>query len=186
MSRSLCIMVLWLISWLCQASPAPVFKVTELEQHIHQAINLARQGHGVAALSLDKQLTQIARNHSQDMAEQHFFDHINLQGEDATERAKRQGWQDYKQLNEQAFVAGLSENIFQGHLYDKVETVTHNGVPIKKHYYWKTAAQIAQSVVQGWLASPLHRKNLLATRYDRQGIGVAIMDNQVFVTEDLF
>jgi uncharacterized protein YkwD len=162
------------------------FNTAELERQVHRHINLERQRYGLAPLSSDKKLVMIARNHSRDMANQHFFSHINLQGEDSSERGRRQGWNKQKQIDSETFASGLSENIFMTHLYDKVETITRNGIPVKKIFYWQKQDQIVDSIVQGWMNSSGHRENILSPQYDQQGIGIAISGNELYVTEDMF
>ena len=75
---------------------------------------------------------------------------------------------------------GLAENIYQNNLYDSV--TYYNGIP---SYDWNTQEEIAQSTVEGWMDSPGHRKNILTSSYDREGIGVAIATNdKVYITQD--
>ncbi|MGR8933126.1 MAG: CAP domain-containing protein [Gammaproteobacteria bacterium] len=157
-----------------------------MEQLIHRQINRERQNHGLAALAWDKRLADIARGHSRDMAQRNFFSHFNLQGEGPTERAKHYGWEGKKLIGADTWAIGPAENIFLNHLYDKVITITENGIPVRKDYDWKTQQQIAESTVQGWMNSPGHRKNILSPPHERQGIGVAISGNAVYITENIF
>jgi uncharacterized protein YkwD len=168
------------------AGEQPEIDTVQLERLIHRQINRERQRYGLAALKPDELLTEIARNHSRDMAEKHFFSHVNLQGEDPDDRGKRQGWNRNKQIGPRAWTVGLAENIFLSRLYDRVVTTTQNGVVVNREYDWKTQEQIAQSTVQEWMNSPGHRNNILSPEYDRQGIGVAISGQEVYITEDMF
>jgi uncharacterized protein YkwD len=164
----------------------PEITTAELELQIHQQINWERQRRGLSQLNNDELLSEIAREHSRDMANNHFFSHTNLQGEGPVERAKNLGWDKKKQHGPNTWAIGPAENIFLNHLYDKVITVKQNGVAVRQEYVWKTQQEIVQSTVQGWMDSPLHRKNILSPKYDRQGIGVAISGNDIYITEDLF
>lgn len=157
-----------------------------LEQQIHLQINRERQNHGLAALQRDAQLAKIARDHSQDMARNQFFSHFNLRGEDPSARGERQGWNKQKQIGPETWASGVAENIYLTHFYDKVYTATRNGVTVSKKYGWKSPEQIVAIIVQGWMQSPGHRKNILSPQYDRQGIGVAISGNAIYITEDMF
>lgn len=58
-----------------------------------------------------------------------------------------------------------------------------NGVPT---YYWKKQAEIAISVVKGWMSSPGHRKNILTQTYDAEGIDVAVTLErcEVYITQN--
>lgn len=168
------------------AGAVPQISTAELERQIHRQINRVRQKHGLSQLDRDELLAAIARKHSSDMANYHFFSHTNLQGEDLVERAKNLGWNKKKQADANTWTIGPGENIYMSHLYDKVVTTKQNGVPVKKEYLWKTPEEIAQSTVQGWMDSPPHRKNILSPKYNQQGIGVSISGHEIYVTEDMF
>lgn len=91
----------------------------------------------------------------------------------------------YSQLNTAIssgmIFGGLSENIAQDNLYDRIWYT--NGVATS--YEWNTMDDIAFSVVDGWMNSPGHRQNILTPYYYSQGIGVAISsDDKVYVTEN--
>jgi len=167
------------------ADPPPI-NPAELARQVHQQINRERQRHGLAPLAHDEHLAEIARNHSRDMAQHHFFNHVNPQGESPPDRAKRQGWHRQKALNPPPLATGIAENIFQASLYDRIYTTQRNGVTVKKEYAWFTPNQLVQTIVQGWMNSPHHRGVMLSPQYDRHGIGVAISGYTLYVTEDLF
>lgn len=52
-------------------------------------INDARQEHGFSTLELDDDLNILSQLHSEDMATNNFFSHINLQGESPSDRRKK-------------------------------------------------------------------------------------------------
>jgi len=150
--------------------------IPALEKRIHELINRERNNNGLSALSYDTSLASIARKHSEDMAENIFFSHENLQGLGPTERGDAAGYSCYKNYGSY-YTIGISENIFQAS-----RTVTINGItrgnPI-------TSEEIAQTTVGGWMNSSGHRKNILTSTFDKEGIGVAISsDYKVYVTED--
>lgn len=164
----------------------PEITADKLERQIHQLVNRERQNHGLSQLDRDELLAAVARKHSRDMANYHFFNHTNLQGEGPVERAKNLGWNKKKQAGPNTWSIGPGENIFMNHLYDKIVTTKQNGITIKKEYVWQTSEEIAQSTVQGWMNSPPHRKNILSPQYDQQGIGVTISGHEIYITEDMF
>lgn len=168
------------------AGAQPELNAVELERQIHQLINRERLNHGLPPLSMDDKLAVIARNHSHDMARHQFFNHMNLRGEGPTERSKKQGWNMKKQIGPNTWLVSLAESLFLNRRYGQVVTTIQHGITVKKEYDWKTQNKIALETVQGLLDSPHHRKNILSPLYDRQGIGVAIKGNDVYVTEDLF
>ena len=79
---------------------------------------------------------------------------------------------------------GVGENLFKTALYGSYRVQT-TGRDTSRAYAWKTLGQLAEEVVQGWLSSPPHRRNLLGERYDRHGLGVQIADDRVYVTQVL-
>lgn len=164
----------------------PPIDPEQLALLIHEKINQKRLEHGLEPLEMNEQLCEIARNHSRDMVLQHFFSHINPQGEDPAMRGRRQGWDKKKRIDADTWAVGLAENIFLNHLYDRVTTITENGVVVEKQYAWKSQEDIAHSTVKGWMDSLGHRKNLLSPQFDQHGVGVAIDANDVFITQDLF
>lgn len=157
----------------------PNIEISTLEQSIHNKVNEQRQVMGQKPLILDSKLSDIARKHSQDMAENNYFSHYNSQGEGPTERAARVGYICQKRVGN-SIQSGIAENCHLNNLYSSITTV--NGIPI---YDWNTAEQIALSTVNGWMNSPGHRSNLLNSGYDYEGIGIAISsDDKVYITQD--
>ncbi|MCP4608381.1 MAG: CAP domain-containing protein, partial [Planctomycetes bacterium] len=54
--------------------------ISELEKQIHDLINAQRNTHGLSSVSWNPAVSDIARNHSQDMANRGYFSHTNLEG----------------------------------------------------------------------------------------------------------
>lgn len=160
-------------------SSKPEINVGELELQIHNFVNEERRKNGLSTLNWDDKLADIARKHSQDMAQNNFFSHDNLKGQDLTERGKLVGYYCRKDFGSY-YMEGIAENLFQNNLYDSV--TYYNGIP---SYDWNTQEEIAGSTVSGWMTSPGHRQNILTATYDKEGIGVAISsDNEVLITQD--
>lgn len=159
----------------------PIINVQSLERKIHDLVNQERYKAGLSPLSIENCITSVARLHSNDMANQQYFSHINLKGEDPTERGNKVGCVCRKNVGSFHYL-GLAENIFLNNLYSKYWTT--NGVITS--YEWDSEDEIAKSTVEGWMNSPGHRQNILTARFDREGIGVAISnDDKVYITQDL-
>lgn len=77
---------------------------------------------------------------------------------------------------------GLTENLSSGFLY---ESYTEQGPIII--YNWLTEDQVSEVIVEGWMNSEGHRKNMLNPFLQTQGLGASINPdtNEVFVTENL-
>lgn len=157
----------------------PKFTAMELEQLIHQEVNRRRERGHVKPLEYDTVLARIARGHSQDMAKNGYFSHIDSRGRNPTQRARAHGYPIMKNSGN-LFTNGIAENIYRTSLHRWV--VHYYGTT----YRWKTIDQIAESVVNGWMESYGHRRNVLSRNADRQGIGIAVTgDFRVYVTQNL-
>lgn len=157
----------------------PDIDIHSLEREIHDLINEERRDAGLSSLSWDSALADVARGHSEDMAQNDYFSHDNLRGQDPTDRANARGYNCYKDYGGY-YTEGIAENIFQNNLYDSITYV--NLVPF---HDWSTQSEIAESTVDGWMNSPGHRQNILTSTYDKEGIGVAIAsDDKVYITEN--
>ncbi len=162
-----------------KAVTKPEISVLDLELEIHNIVNEKRIQNGLAPLQFDDALANIARKHSEDMAQNNFFSHVNLKGQDPTARGEVVGYYCRKDFGSY-YQEGIAENIHQDNLYTSV--TYYNGVPF---YDWNTQEEIAISTVEGWMNSQGHRQNILTATYNEEGIGVAISsDDKVLVTQD--
>lgn len=153
--------------------------ISVIERKVHELVNIERQKNGLKSLTWDDKLADIARKHSQDMAQNNFFSHDNLKGQDPTERGRLIGYYCRKDFGSY-YMEGIAENLFQNNLYDSV--TYYNGIP---SYNWNTQEEIARSTVSGWMTSPGHRQNILTATYDKEGIGIAVSsDSKVLITQD--
>jgi uncharacterized protein YkwD len=191
--------LLWTFSFLLLAVPGgaqivspPAVKPQDLEKRISELINAERVRVKLKPLTIDPRLSEIARRNSEDMARRGFFDHVNPDGQGPTERGLAAHYKCVKRLapyvsqdgNSNVFegeylAEGLAENIFQNNLYSRVIMSGAN-----RTYEWNTAEKIARTTVDGWMASPGHRENILTGRYGKTGVGVAIAANaQILITQ---
>jgi uncharacterized protein YkwD len=84
------------------SSPAPVAAVAASndERRAFDLINAERRAKGRQPLTWDGSLTRVARYHSENMARQGFFNHIDRDGLDLTGRADVHGVNGWKALGE--------------------------------------------------------------------------------------
>ena len=153
--------------------------IPKLERAIHDAVNAERKRHGLKVLESDDKLAAIARKHSRDMAKRDYLSHRNPEGRGPTERGKAAGFP-IRKPTARGYAEGLAENLFKGHLYHSVLRIA--GI---KRYKWISQADLARSIVSGWMNSPGHRKNILTGSFDMQGIGAAVSKErlEVYVTQ---
>ena len=125
-------------------------RVSEMEEKVHAGINAARASNGVAPkLRWVDKLSEVARNHSEDMANRGYFDHDTPEGRDPSERIDRSGY-----------------NCWKNNYYEVAENITVVLVD-------DSLDRMADDAVRSWLTSPGHRTNLLGKQYDRTGVGVS-------------
>jgi uncharacterized protein YkwD len=148
----------------------PEFRVPDLEQKIHEAINEKRMSNDREPLAFDEELSKLARSHSEDMAARGYFKHVNPEGLTPMKRAEAAGYK-VCQL--------MAENIYQNNLYSRVITEKKKTI-----YDWNTMDKIANTTIKGWMESEGHRQNILDKNYTREGIGVAVAsDDKVYITQ---
>lgn len=148
----------------------------EIEQAIYRLTNVERTKAGLSPLNWNSQLAIIAREHSQDMANNNFFSHTNLHGEGPDERATRHGYSIRKPLGGGSYMVGIGENI------GKMPTGNVIGVGSVS----ATVESIAQAQVQSWMNSPGHRSNILDTQYGVIGVGVAYDGDLYYISTQDF
>lgn len=147
-------------------------RVEQIEARVHTLINNERAVAGLTPLLLDSVLSDIARKHSADMALGGYFDHVNREGLDPSGRATKEGYSCTKSYGSY-YTYGVAENI--------------NQVPYGNVVgcgYVSSSEDVASCAVDGWMTSAGHRQNILTSTYDREGIGVSIAGNKVYITED--
>ena len=155
--------------------PKPV-NTSDVELAIYRETNSQRAANGLRPLKFDEELSVIAREHSKDMADNKFFSHTNLKGEDPSARAARHGYNAEKSLGGGVFSIGIAENI------GKMPTGSVEGVG----YVSSDASSIAKAQVESWMSSPGHRANILNSQYDTIGIGVAYDGHLYYISTQNF
>ena len=116
--------------------------VVDLERQVFVAVNAVRKEHGLVALRLNHALGEAAQGHSRSMAEHGFFRHESYDGSPFWRRIKPM----YQPL--QGRYWGTGENMV-----------------------WASPGLSAAQVVDLWMKSPPHRKNILAPSWRDIGIG---------------
>lgn len=136
---------------------------SQAELLIHEEINQRREP--TTDLNFDETLRDIARYHSERMAEEDFFSHTGPNGETLSDRFNRFGYE----------CSTSGENIAQSWVYEDVIGYGYIG----------SEEDFAEAVVADWMDSSGHRENINHEVWQRQGIGVAISDNgAVYVTQN--
>lgn len=108
-------------------------------------INRVRAAHNVRTLRLDTRLSKAAMAHTKDMVENRYFAHDSRDGSRFSSRIKKTGWM----RNRSSWSVG--ENLG-----------------------WATGTLATPAaMVDAWMHSPGHRKNMLDPKFRVLGVGVA-------------
>lgn len=162
----------------------PDFSAAEVERAIHRHVNRVRAESGLPQLVWNDTLATVGRRYSADMAERDFFAHVDPDGRTPSDRASALGFE-CRKVEADYVTTGVGENLFVTSLYGSYR-VTTRGNTETRTYAWKELDELAREVVEGWMSSPGHRRNLLEAGYDGEGIGVVITDeDRVYVTQVL-
>ena len=96
-----------------------------------------------------------------------------IDGKDANDRARLTGYDCRAYLDDGTITSGLAENIAKRHRVSR--WVGRPGYWRPKEYE-KDAKAMARGLVNQWMDSPGHRRNILEERYQRIGVGVAVSE----------
>jgi len=164
------------------AESMPSYDTEAMARTMHEQINAEREAQGLVPLSWSDDLATLSRAHSRDMVERDFFAHTNPDGESPTDRGERLEVS-CRSVLEADRASGIAENIYDAAAYHSRRT-TQQGDTESVTYDWKTDDELSETVVQGWMDSPGHRRNILDDTYEAQGLGVAVSDDlRVLVTQ---
>ncbi len=152
---------------------------TVVEREIHRQINAERTDRDLEPLAWDSELAAIARNHSQNMLEEEFFDHVDHEGRTVADRYDAAGYECRIDLEGDRFIEGGGENIAQN-WFDRRVTL-ENGETDR----YESEEELARAVVAQWMNSEGHRENILREGWENEGIGVIISEeDETYVTEN--
>lgn len=149
-----------------------------VEQYIHEGINEERTARGLEALEFDEDLQEIARGHSEDMAERGYFSHEDPEGNTFADRYAEHGYECRAYTDGGAYYTG-GENIAYTYVDQPVRTDSGDVV---EH---TTERELADGLVEQWMNSDGHRENILADHWNTEGIGIAVTDDdRVYATQN--
>ena len=138
--------------------PPGVKHLPKVEDLVWEMTNQARRAKGLAPLSQDNELTEVARAHSDDMLVRRFFDHTTPDGVSFDERISDR----YRHR-----VRIMGENIWyaSGYNLGKIQ-------------------QVAKEIVDDWMNSPGHRDNILDPKFTHLGVGVSARHHTIRATQE--
>ena len=128
-----------------------------VEQAIYNKVNEERAKAGVPALTYNTVMQKYARIKSQDMGDNNYFSHEDLNGNLITTQMKNDGVS-YKAWGEN--IAYIGGNV--------------------------SADALAQQFMTNWMNSAGHRANILSTNFSSIGVGVYKIGNKVYATQEFY
>src|SRR5438093_4180988 len=138
-------MTLLMLLLLLLQNPQPEIRIPDLERQIHESVNAQRKANEREPFEWDDTLENLARAHSEDMANRGYFKHVNPEGLTPMKRAEAAGYK-LCQL--------MGENIYQNNLYSRVIEEKK-----KTTYDWNSMDKIANTTIKGWMESAGHQQN---------------------------
>jgi len=133
--------------------------IQAVEDNVHKLVNEERQKAGLSQLAYDTKLEKIAEGHSNDMANRKYVAHASPEGVNFYERYQNAGYNCKNQIS--------GENVAQNNLF-----------------IISSPESVAKLIVDQWMNSPEHRKNILQPQYKREGIGISIAGLQIYATQN--
>ena len=150
--------MLWSSQASVAANHADVARQAETLIFQQLAAERTRLAPAAPALAQDATLSAIARTRSQAMAEGAPFSHRDASGK----------YPAFDMVREELAP-------FHGAIGENIMTIRDSG--------GIDADAFARKAVEGWMASPEHRANILSRDYNRAGIGVAVKGDRAYATE---
>jgi uncharacterized protein YkwD len=166
---------------------SPSLNMADIEGDIFQKVNAARTSNGLNPLISDTNLASIARGHSQDMAANKYFDHVDLQGQDPSARATKAGYNIRKDIGNNRYQLGIGEIIAKMPT-GNVQLDCPSGLVVIPN----TPTAIADATVDGWMnhdsccCANGHRDAILSNTFTNAGVGVAYDGTYYISTVDFW
>jgi uncharacterized protein YkwD len=120
--------------------------VAQVQSTVLCLVNRERTSRGLKRLRSSSKLAQAAAGHSRDMVRRGYFDHVSPGGSTMQDRIKPTGW----------FSGGRSYFFAENLAWGSGELAS------------------PQHIVESWMNSAGHRRNILTRRYDELGVGIAL------------
>jgi uncharacterized protein YkwD len=134
----------------------------EIVSRIYNLTDDYRTREGLNVLEWDQNLADIADNYAKELGKTGYFSHTDKSGNGPKERAEAAGYPTTKAIDGGTRV-GIGENLAY------IGTGMVSGVG----YVDPTNADaIAKAIMEGWIKSPGHRKNILDSYAERFGAGL--------------
>jgi uncharacterized protein YkwD len=95
------------------------------ENRILSLINNERSKTGLGQLSWDDRLADLARQYSEKMAREHFFEHIDSDGNDVVARARQNRIRGWSKIGENLFTCDPTDEVAKLSVYGWMHSPSH-------------------------------------------------------------
>jgi uncharacterized protein YkwD len=148
-----------------------------IEKHVLELTNEEREKQGLDPVTYDNRLENIARGHSEDMAKNAYFSHESRIGNNFEDRYEKAGYTCRIPIGDSQYATG-SENI----------AYTYHAENIENYGRLTNERELAEALVDSWMNSPGHRRNILTEYWENLGVGIAITEEngmtKVYATQN--
>lgn len=139
-------------------SPAAALDVNRISSEIHRLTNAMRAEKNLPPLAKMPELDALARRHSQNMATQHFFGHVDPAGLSPGGRMQK-------------YLPGLLTTLSAENI--AMRTISGDN-----------EASLAFKLMEQWRHSPGHYANIMTPGLEQLGAGVAVSANEIYATQN--
>jgi len=142
----------------------PELDTQKIARDIHWSVNEQRDLHGLNPVAWNPSLSEIAKKHSQDMIDRIYYSHYSPEGKDVADR--------YEDANFKCEISIQDGKTLRGG--ENLALITGLEEP----------EGLGERIVESWMLSPDHKKNLLYNYYENEGIGVIVFHDELYVTQN--
>ena len=129
-----------------------------VESFLFEKSNQAREGKKLPDLSSEEILERAARDHSRDMLQRNYLSHFSPEKKSVVDRVKIYQPKSQRSLGEHLHTISSSQGLVD-------------------------PEAVADQMMEDWLHSPSHRKNILSRQYAFLGVGCASDGRRIFCTQ---
>lgn len=131
---------------------------SQVEDELFHYTNDKRHDKKLLPLSMEEALVSIARAHSQDMLRRNYLSHFSPEGKSVVDRYVKKVGNAHRSLGENLHTISSSEGL-------------------------RDPNALAKVMINDWMGSSGHRKNILSKQYQYGGVGCASDGAQIYCTE---
>ena len=133
-----------------------------METRLNQWANRVRKEHRVPPLVFDEPLAKVARRYARVLGTHHLLRHRGPKGDEVADRLRRAGIVDWDRVGEN----------LEYHTIYRYRSYREDGTLFTAVCF--APEELAREIVQEWLNSPGHRRNLLDPDFTHLGTGVFV------------